>query len=249
MSNLWQGSHEASARFGAQALDYDRYRPRYPQTVFNDIIEIAGLSADSEVLEIGAGAGIATEPLVQRGLRVTAVEPAAEMAAVARNKVGERAHMFVGRFEDYARPDSVALVAAFNAWHWVEPHAAVGQVAGLLEPGGHLALVWTEVVSWGQQPFEDRLTEVFGHPWMKRMNFVDDSMQAIRDDDRFDDFQVRHHPFERNFDGASFVAVTRTYGGGRTDDQLKVIERIIDEEFAGSVTKTEDAVLYMARRN
>jgi methyltransferase (TIGR00027 family) len=73
VSDLWLAAAEASERFAAQALDYDRYRPRYPDDVFDDLAELAGLSFGDTLVEIGAGTGIATEPLVERGLDVTAM--------------------------------------------------------------------------------------------------------------------------------------------------------------------------------
>jgi SAM-dependent methyltransferase len=129
MSDLWRVARQASERFAAQALDYDRFRPRYPESVFDDIMELANLVAGAEAIEVGAGTGIATEPLVDRGLVVTAIEPAAEMAGVAETKIGDRAQIFVGRFEDYLPQRSVELIASFNAWHWIEPSVAVDRAA------------------------------------------------------------------------------------------------------------------------
>jgi hypothetical protein len=83
MSDLWRVASEASERFAAQALDYHRYRPRYPEGGFDDIVRLANLSPGDKAIEIGAGTGIATQPLVERGLDVTAIEPAAALAAVA----------------------------------------------------------------------------------------------------------------------------------------------------------------------
>jgi len=248
MSDLWRVASQASERFAAQALDYDRFRPRYPEVVFDDIMDIAKLSVGAATIEVGAGTGIATGPLVERGLAVTAVEPAFEMAAVAEAKLASRVQIFVGRFEDYSARRSVELVASFNAWHWVEPNVGVERAAQLIEPDGYLALIWTEVISWGQKPFEQRLAEVFGSPWEKRFEQVDGSIQLVRDDDRFDAFEVFHHPFTRSLDAETFVAVTKTYGGHRTDEQYRAIERIINSEFGGAVEKTEDAALYIARR-
>ncbi len=248
MSDLWRAAPEASQRFAAKALDYDRFRPRYPQQVFDDIMEIADLSVGDEVIEIGAGTGIATEPLADRGVRVTAIEPAPELAALAEVKLADRGRVVVGRFEDYSPQGSVELVSSFNAWHWIEPTVAADRVAQLIKPSGCLALVWTEVVSWGQGNFEDRLADVFGSAWGKRLDHVDASMQPVRDDDRFDEFHVRHHPFTRKLDAQTFVAVTKTYGGNRTDQQYLAIERVINTECQGEVEKVEDAVLYIARR-
>jgi SAM-dependent methyltransferase len=248
MSDLWRTASEASKRFGAQARDYDRYRPRYPESVFDDIMEVTQASVGAGVIEIGAGTGIATEPLVRRGLSVTAIEPAPEMASLAQARLSDRASVFVGRFEDYSARGLVQLVASFNAWHWVDPEVAVDRVAGFLARGGFLALVWTEVVSWGEEPFEERLAEVFGYPWAKRLDHVDDSMLPLRGDPRFEDALVLHHVFERTLDASTFVAVTKTYGGQRTDDQYNTVTRVINDEFGGSITKVEDAVLYISRR-
>jgi SAM-dependent methyltransferase len=248
VSDLWRSADKASERFAAQALDYDRYRPRYRDDLFDDLVESAGLSPGDKVLEIGAGTGIATGPLVQRGLDVTAIEPAAALAAVAEVKLADGVHFFYGRFEEFSSESRVRLLAAFNAWHWVEPRRGVELAARLVEPGGSLALVWTEVVSWGREPFEQRLAEVFGSPWEKRMQHVDGSMQLIGSDARFSEFQDHHHPFERTLDAPTFIAVTKTYGGNYTSEQFQAIEQIINEEFGGVVTKVEDAALYLSMR-
>lgn len=248
VSDLWRAADKASERFAAQALDYDRYRPRYPDSVFEDLFELAGVTHGDAVVEIGAGTGIATEPLVERGLDVTAIEPAAALTAVAVAKLADRVHFFNGRFEEFSPDSPVKLLAAFNAWHWVEPRWGVELATRLVEPGGSLALVWTEVISWGEEPFEQYLTEVFGSPWEKRMQHVDGSMKPIQQDARFGEFQDHHHPFERSLDASTFIAVTKTYGGDHTPEQFQAIERIINEDFGGVITKVEDAALYLSKR-
>ncbi len=48
--------------------------------------------------------------------------------------------------------------------------------------------------------------------------------------------------------GCCFVAVTKTYGGHRTDEQYEAIARVINEGCEGSITKVEDAALNISRR-
>ena len=94
----------------------------------------------------------------------------------------------------------------------------------------------------------DVLLETFGSRWEKRIDDLDRSMGPVREDARFGDFRTRHHVFERTLDAKTFVAVTRTYGGDRSDAQYAEIERIINEEFGGEITKVEDAVLHLSTR-
>ena len=44
MSDLWRTASEATDRFAAQAVDYDRYRPRYPDSVFDDLVGTTNLA-------------------------------------------------------------------------------------------------------------------------------------------------------------------------------------------------------------
>jgi SAM-dependent methyltransferase len=248
VSELWRVADEATERFSAQALDYDRYRPRYPESAFDDIVLSAGLGVGDRVIEIGSGTGIATKPLADRGLSVTAIEPSSTLASVAESKTDNRVRFVISRFEECSTESPARLVAAFNAWHWVEQPVGTGLAAELLQPGGSLALVWTEVVQWGQQPFEDRLAEVFGRVWNKQEDHVVGSLRPVQRDPRFGELDIHHHRFERTLDAATFVAVTRTYGGSHTTEQYRAIEQIINHEFGGAITKVENATVYLARR-
>jgi hypothetical protein len=103
---LWPAAREASGRFDTAAVAYDVYRPRYPDAMFDDIMSFGDLQPGDEAIEVGAGTGIATEPLVDCGLAVVAIEPAPTMAELANHKLGDRGEVVVSRFEDWeARRD------------------------------------------------------------------------------------------------------------------------------------------------
>ncbi len=248
MTDLWRLAEDRISEFDVMAVNYDRYRPRYPERLFDDLVEKGGLSYGARAVEIGAGTAIATASLVDRGLIVTALEPAPGMAALARAKLGNRARVEGSRFEDWVATDPIQLLAAFNAWHWVRPDVGIDVAAKLLVSGGTLAIAWTEVISWGQQPFEDRLADAFGAPWPKTVDQVVESLGPVQADGRFVDFQEHHYHFERELDAATFVAVTRTYGGSHRPDRDEIIRTIFDENLGGAVTKVENAVLNLARR-
>ncbi len=66
---------------------YDRVRPAYPDELFADLVAITGMDRRSPVLEVGCGTGQATRSLAALGCSVTAVEPGAGMAALARQRL------------------------------------------------------------------------------------------------------------------------------------------------------------------
>jgi SAM-dependent methyltransferase len=241
----------ASARvdeFDAGAMAYDRFRPRYPPGVFDDFVALAELQEGGRVLEVGSGTGIATEGLIVRGLQVLSVEPAPRMAAIAQAKCGDRGSIIVSRFEDMTLEGSFDAIVAFNAWHWVTPTSGLDLVARLLRPGGALAVVWTDVISWGQPPFEELLEQRLGASWPKSITQVASSFDPVSTDGRFRDIATRRHRFSRTMDSPTFLAVTHTYGGDHPPEVDEVLTDIIDNELGGEVTKVEDAILRVARR-
>jgi len=248
VSALWREADRRIAAFDATARAYDRYRPRYPEALFDDLMALGGLRPGDSAVGIGAGTGIATLPLVARGLLVTAVEPAATMSELLKAKVGVAVDVIEGRFEESGIRMAVGLVAAFNSWHWVEPAVGVERLIELLRPGGVVALVWTEVISWGQDPFGARLAEVTGQPWIGRLPEIVNSKDAVAGDDRVASLGPRRHRFERTLTAQTFLDVTRTYGGHPNDELLVQIEAVIDNEFNGAVTKVEEAVLHAYKR-
>jgi SAM-dependent methyltransferase len=248
VGDLWKTANQRVAEFDAAAVAYDRYRPRYPAALFDDLLKMDGLEANDSVVEIGAGTGIATVPLADRGLRVTALEPAPAMAALLKAKVGPRVKVIEGRFEETVLFGPVKLIAAFNSWHWVEPTMGVERLVELLDSGGLVALVWTEVSAWGQDPFAERLAELSGRPWVGRFPEIVNSREAVAADRRFAPLGERRYRFERTLDAQAFVEVTRTYGHTLTEPLLAEIATLIHNEFGGTVTKAEEAAVYVYRR-
>lgn len=95
-----------------------------------------------DAVDLGAGTGKFARLLVDRGLAVTAVDPAQEMLERLRASVPE-ATTVVGTAERMPLPEASADVAtAAQAWHWVDDDLGFPEVARVLRPGGTLSLVW-----------------------------------------------------------------------------------------------------------
>ncbi len=153
--------------FGAAAAEYDRYRPRYPDRLVDDIVAMV---PGRRVLEVGAGTGIATAAFVARGMAMTCIEPDAQMAAVLSTKLAGDAdlHVDVTTFEQWsaARPGDApgfdALVSA-QAWHWTDPQTRWANAGAAVRSGGVIALFWNE-----DHHADPRVTDAFTAAYERR---------------------------------------------------------------------------------
>jgi ubiquinone/menaquinone biosynthesis C-methylase UbiE len=140
--------------FGSVAEAYDRGRPAYPADA---VAWLAGGEA-KVVLELGAGTGKLTRQLVDQGHAVFATEPDEAMLAVLRDRVPEVSAKVATAEEIPANDRSVDVVVVGQAFHWFDHEAALPEIARVLKPGGHVALVWNSR--------DERI------PWVRRMGDI-----------------------------------------------------------------------------
>jgi ubiquinone/menaquinone biosynthesis C-methylase UbiE len=130
--------------FNQVAVEYDRQRPTYPEQLVDLACEVAGLERGDQVLEIGCGTGQLTRSLLARGLRVTAIEPGAQLAGLALQRLQGTGELELvnARFEDARLPhERFAAVFSASAIHWVDPDVGWQRAADALVPGGTFALI------------------------------------------------------------------------------------------------------------
>jgi SAM-dependent methyltransferase len=130
-------------RFSDLAGAYVAARPSYPVESVDVLIDGLGDPASLAVADLGAGTGISSRVIAARGPLVYAIEPNAKMRDAAAPD--ERVKWVDGTAEATTLPDaSVDVVAAFQAWHWVDHPAGIIEARRILRPGGRLAALYNE---------------------------------------------------------------------------------------------------------
>jgi SAM-dependent methyltransferase len=124
--------------FGAVADSYDRFRPGYPEAVYDTVVNYAGQTPRT-ALEIGAGTGKATRLFAGRGIEITATEPDAAMLDKLRATTAPTVTAVRSAFEQLRPERTYGLVYVAAALHWTRPEGRWPRVAALLEPGGVFA--------------------------------------------------------------------------------------------------------------
>jgi len=141
------GVDPARARgFDAWAGDYDRYRPPYPEELFEAIAQRLPIPRQPHVVDLGAGTGRASLAMAELGWRVTAVEPGKPMLDVLRGRAANQG-LLVSSVQATAEETgldhaSADLVTAAQAFHWFDKDRVLGEAARILKPSGGIALFW-----------------------------------------------------------------------------------------------------------
>ncbi|MEE4419259.1 class I SAM-dependent methyltransferase [Streptomyces bugieae] len=129
--------------FDNAAAHYAASRPSYPPALLDVIEELMGSPlAGSRVADVGAGTGIATALLYERGAEVIGVEPGEGMAAQFRSALPG---VPIVRGDGNALPladGSRDLITYAQAWQWTDTDRSVPEALRVLSPGGALAVWW-----------------------------------------------------------------------------------------------------------
>ena len=122
--------------FSSASCDYARYRPGYPDALFDWLVERA--PARRRAWDCATGSGQAALPLAARFAHVVASDASREQVAAAAPHAG--VSYLCARAESSALADgSVDVVTVAQALHWFATDAFFDEARRVLVPGGLLA--------------------------------------------------------------------------------------------------------------
>ncbi|GAB3062690.1 class I SAM-dependent methyltransferase [Salinicoccus sesuvii] len=133
-----------NVNFGNVAEEYLKFRDDIPESLTKELekrgLEIGG----SKVADLGAGPGLLSKMLSDKGAIVDAVEPSLELIEVGKQHIGsdQRINFTQSYAENTGLPsNSYDIVTVMRAWHWFDREATIEEIKRILKPGGHLIII------------------------------------------------------------------------------------------------------------
>lgn len=125
--------------FGLSASAYKAFRPAYPESLFQQIIDSVS-PPHRRAVDLGSGTGLSTLHLCQWFERVIAVEPDPYMAA---NLYGLSPRIYAQQHSAEVHteePGSIDLVTSGNAFYWMDGEVVAAKVGQWLRANGIYAV-------------------------------------------------------------------------------------------------------------
>ena len=163
----------AAAGFARAADAYERGRPAYPAAAVAWLARELDLVPGRRVIDLAAGTGKLTRPLVRTGATVVAVEPVAEMRALI-----DGVEALDGRADAMPFPEGWAdAVTVGQAFHWFATGEALAEIHRVLKPGGGLGLIWNGRVR--EDPVQVAVDELIDPLVGDVQRLYDDAWRAV----------------------------------------------------------------------
>lgn len=243
--------------FNSIPEEFDKWRPRYCDAVFEDVVQYAGLNCEKSALEIGPGTGQATEPILKTGCSYLAVELGEDLAEYMKNKFGSYDNFKIinGDFETYDfGKEGFDLVYSAATIQWIPEEIGFPKVYDILKPNGTFAMMMTRTDD--KSPNEALYAEI---QKVYDAYFYPENRYACHLTYRnvlnygFIDFKCLEYPKVRELNADDYIAFISTHADHITLKEpykTKFYKGIQDAvlSFGNKITLYDTIVLYLVRK-
>ncbi len=249
--------------FESSADEYDKYRPGYPDALYDELFTLAGLSTRACVLEIGSGSGIASLPVARRVSAFLGVEPGAKLAQIARRRLEGLNHCEIveSTFEESTIDSGrYHLVYSAQAFHWLDPSTRFERAANALVAKGTLAIFGNVIL--GVPP---EIQTEFGRVYSKHAPELEGASpttwylpngplgKLIEDSKLFEEARIRSYPWTRRYSRSDYLGLLETHSDhallaeSSRNNLFAELSEII-ASLGGEVDVSYQSTLFVARR-
>jgi len=117
------------------AQNLPRAQARYTEELIRDIPE--GVKS---ILDVGCGAGNTARKLLDLGYEVVCLSPNAWLNDVAQQAVGDRARVYLSKFEDFELDRKFDLILFSESFLFMKADQALAKAEAMLNPGGYILI-------------------------------------------------------------------------------------------------------------
>jgi len=237
--------------------EFDKWRTRYCNELFADVINRSKLGVGKNVLEIGPGTGQATEPILKTGCSYFAIELGENFTQNMRNKYSSLDNFQIvnADFETYEfEKNKYDLVYSAATIQWIPEKIAFSKTYDMLKPDGTFAMFMTvtDYKSANENLYE-KIQDVYNEyfkpetPYTQQMEYKNVANYG------FVDFECRHYHKIREYNADEFVSWTRIMAPHLTlkePDKSKFYSGIRGAilSFGDRITLLDDNILYLAKK-
>jgi SAM-dependent methyltransferase len=133
--------------YSPAAEAYNKARPRYPDALIQQVVEVAQLGADSNILEVGCGPATATVAFAPLGCSMVCLEPNPDFFRLAQQNCQAYPQVEIQNtsFEEWTPAvEKFDAVLAASSFHWISPEVGYPKAAHALKENGSLILLWNK---------------------------------------------------------------------------------------------------------
>ena len=249
--------------FNEDAVNYDKWRPRYCDELFSAIIDYSQLNNKNLAVEIGCGTGQATEPILKTGCSVIAVEYGENLASFASQKFEKYKNFRVQNieFENYhCENNTVDLVYSATAFHWIPEEIGYKKVFNMLKDDGVIALFWNKpFLNKTDDPLHQKIQTIYDHFREEGKSLIEDDaeryqtiLNTIR---KYGFINAEYHIYKntRRFNADEYISLLDTYSDHRTlpllvKEQFATQMKNAIDSFGGILNVYDTMDLYLAKK-
>lgn len=252
--------------YSPAAEAYNKARPRYPKDLIHQVVEIAQLSTDSKILEVGCGPATATVAFAQLGCTMVCLEPNPDFFQLAQQncQVYPNVEIQNTSFEEWTlEVGKFDAVLAATSFHWISPEVGYPKAANALQENGYSILLWNKELQPCYEVYQ-RLSEVYQiyAPSLDRYEDRETQEEILRglgnmaiDSGQFKHLIAGQVTTEVTYTSDEYLTLLNTYSPYlKLDQQSKDalfagLKHRIEDEFGGSLQLSYISAFHIAQKS
>lgn len=134
-------------RFTNRVENYIKYRPHYPNAVYDYLLKNNFVTPSSIIADIGCGTGISSELFLKNHHKVFGVDSNQNMLDAATNylkKHDDFIALHANAENTKLANASIDLIICAQAFHWFDKEKAKTEFKRILKPNGNVLLIWND---------------------------------------------------------------------------------------------------------